>query len=222
VVSSLDLSSARPTSSPRGRGGRSSRGRRRTIGSTTSTPRRNGVASGRGRGGRSRTSRGSLAAPPAKDGLEAPSPLRQELSPVPTASVDEDVEGDEALDEVDKELAGGPAASLGRARVGPGEEDQGYEDSFIGEGGEGEADVDEDAEALSSENEDDEEQEEEAEDEDLEEGDENENESTYEGGNGYAASESSEPEADVEGEAEAEVEGDEAGEGGDDETMDDQ
>lgn len=231
VVSSLDLSGARPTSSPRGRGGRSSRGRRRTIGSTTSTPRRNGVASGRGRGGRSRTSRGGLAAPTGKDGLEAPSPLRQELSPMPTASVDEDVEGDEALDEVDKELAGEesgePATSSGRARVGPGEEDQGYEDSFIGEGGEGEADVDEDAEALTSENEEDEEQEDEAEDEDLEEGDgdENENESTYGGGNGYAASESSEPEADVEGEAEgeaeAEVEGDEAGED-DDETMDDQ
>ncbi|KAL1858470.1 hypothetical protein Plec18167_006992 [Paecilomyces lecythidis] len=232
-----DLSGVGPASSSRGRGGRTYRGRRKPAGSTTSTPRRNGVASARNRGGRSRTSRGGLAAGTAKEGLEAPSPLRQELSPMPTASVDEDIEGDgeEALDDVDKELTGEggePAPSSGGARLAPGEDDQGYEDSFI-EGGEGEAEanVDDDTDGLSTENEDDDEQEEEAEDEDLEEGegegdgDENENESNY-GGNGYAASESSEPEADVEGEAEgeaeAEVEGEDAGEGDDDETMEDQ
>ncbi|KAJ9211349.1 hypothetical protein DTO166G4_7083 [Paecilomyces variotii] len=231
----VDPSDARPGSPSRGRGGRTSRARRKPVASTNTTPRRNGLAASRSKGGRSRTSRAGLAVATAKDGLEAPSPLRQELSPMPTASVDEDVEreGEEVLDEVDKELAGEeggePAPSSSRAHLAPGDEDQGYEDSFI-EGGEGEAeaDVDEDADALSTDNEDDEEQEE-AEDEDVEEGEgngeENENESNY-GGNGYAASESSEPEADVEGEAEGEaeveVEGDEAGEGDDDETMEDQ
>lgn len=245
--SNLDLAAARATTSSRGRG-RSGHGRRKTIGSTasaTTTPKRqNGLALRGGRGGRGRGARGGLAAAAAsaaaRNGLEPPSDQHDhdQLSPAP-ASEDVDIEGEgeeTMLGEVSGEedefhvhpssRARGPEADL--------HDEQGYDESFIGEGEAGEGDVDEDAEALSSENEDehDEEADEdeiddagEGEDIDVEgegEGEGDENSSTYEGGNGYAGSEDTEPEGDVEGDVEGEPEAEAEGEGDEDEVMEDQ
>ncbi|OOF97864.1 hypothetical protein ASPCADRAFT_205139 [Aspergillus carbonarius ITEM 5010] len=125
-----------------------------------------------------------------KDGLDVPS-RDQELSPMPGSAQlgddDGDLEAEEGLDDIDREILG---EGSGEEEVGPTRKartshpaEVGYEDSFIGEGG----DPDEEAEALSSD-----ENDEEADDDDLEEGDGDvdgdDNSSTMEGGNGYAAS----------------------------------
>ncbi|KAE8160233.1 hypothetical protein BDV40DRAFT_270950 [Aspergillus tamarii] len=163
-----------------------------TDASTAATPKTKSTSASRSKNNRSRASRptgDALAAPDGatKDSLEAPS-QDQELSSMPG---DMDGEAEEGLDDIDRELLG----------EGSGEEDEGvsrrplpsrpvepgYEDSFIGEGG------DDDADALSSDENDDE-----ADEDDLEgegdvdvEGDGDENSSAFEGGNGYAASEAS-------------------------------
>ncbi|KAE8410494.1 hypothetical protein BDV36DRAFT_289550 [Aspergillus pseudocaelatus] len=169
-----------------------------TDASTAATPKAKSTSASRSKNNRSRASRptgDALAAPDggAKDSLEAPS-QDQDLSSMPG---DMDGEAEEGLDDIDRELLG----------EGSGEEDEGvsrrplpsrpvepgYEDSFIGDGG------DEDADALSSDENDDE-----ADEDDLEgegdvdvEGDGDENSSTFEGGNGYAASEASSVAGDV-------------------------
>ncbi|KAB8239761.1 hypothetical protein ETB97_008078 [Aspergillus alliaceus] len=166
-----------------------------TEGSATVTPKAKPSSASRSKSNRNRTSRptgSSLAAPDGatKDGLEAPS-QDQELSSMPG---DMEGEAEEGLDDIDRELLGegsgdeDEGASRGPQTSRPVE--AGYEDSFIGEGG------DDDAEALSSD-----ENDEEADDDDLEEGegdvdvdvegDGDDNSSTFEGGNGYAASDAS-------------------------------
>lgn len=146
-----------------------------------------------------------------RDGLEAPS-RDHELSPMPASAQlgDDDIEGEgeEGLDDIDRELLGegsgdedeGPSRLGGPSRPS----EPGYEDSFL-EG------ADDDADGLSSDDND-----EEADDDDLDEGEGDENSSTFEGGHGYAASETSsvapEPSADAGRQAEEKA----------DETMEDQ
>ncbi|GFN12928.1 hypothetical protein AtubIFM56815_006583 [Aspergillus tubingensis] len=173
-------------------------------GASATESKEQGASTSRSKANRSRAQRdagdGETANPDAtKDGLEVPS-RDQELSPMPGSAQmgdeDGDIEGEEGLDDIDREILG----------EGSGEEDVGttrkartshpaelgYEDSFIGDGG----DPDEEGEALSSD-----ENDEEADDDDLDEGegeaDGDDNSSTMEGGNGYAASETSSVAADA-------------------------
>lgn len=274
--SNLDLAAARAATSSRGRA-RPGRGRRKTIGtsaSAASTPKRqNGLATPArgGRGGRGRGSRGGLAAASAsasaRDGLEPPSdhPDHDQLSPAPASEdVDVEGEGDETIDDIDKDMLGEGEvsgeeddeahahrrpSSHARGAAADIHDEQGYDESYIGDGdgdaGEGDADVDEeDADALSSENED--EHDDEADEDEIDDGAEgddidveaegegdgegDDNSSAYEGGNGYAGSEAedTEPEADadegdVEGDVEEpEAEGEGEGDGDEDEVMEDQ
>ncbi|KKA21346.1 INO80 chromatin remodeling complex [Rasamsonia emersonii CBS 393.64] len=154
-------------------------------------------------------------------------------SPMPA----DDVEGDETLDDIDKELLGEMSgneeaededATQLEGVSGVPESDihgeNGYDESFVAEGGAGDGE-EEEAEGLSSDN--DEEHDDEADDEELDEaegdgdveGEGGDNSSTFEGGNGYAASDSSseaggdhdvDVEDGVEGEVDNEVDEDEA------------
>ncbi|PYH47434.1 putative INO80 chromatin remodeling complex (Ies1) [Aspergillus saccharolyticus JOP 1030-1] len=197
MENSGDLAGRIP-SSARSRARAARNAKRKLANAAANTPSaKDGGATGssRSKANRSRSQRDAgdtVAATPdaAKDGLDVPS-RSHELSPMPgsTHPGDED-EGDEGLDEIDRELLGEasgdddgaptPAARASRAA------EAGYEDSFMEAG-----DADEDAEGLSSDDNDDEE----VDDEDLDEGeaeaDADENSSTLEGGNGYAASETS-------------------------------
>ncbi|OJK03820.1 hypothetical protein ASPACDRAFT_75346 [Aspergillus aculeatus ATCC 16872] len=163
--------------------------------STPSAKEPGAASSSRSKANRNRSQRDAedaVASTPnaAKDGLEAPG-RDHELSPMPGSThLGDDDEGEEGLDDIDRELLGEgsgdddgaptPAARTSRPA------EPGYEDSFMEAG-----DADEDAEGLSSDDNDDEE----VDDEDLDEGeaevDADENSSTLEGGNGYAASETS-------------------------------
>ncbi|KAE8351913.1 hypothetical protein BDV28DRAFT_158353 [Aspergillus coremiiformis] len=192
----MDLSGRAPTSA-RSRARAARNAKRKLAGaateaSTGATPKAKSTSASRSKSNRNRASRptGNSLAAPTKDGLEAPS-QDQELS---FMAGDLEGEAEEGLDDIDRELLG----------EGSGEEDEGasrgpqpsrpvepgYEDSFIGEGG--------DDEALSSDENDDE-----ADDDDLDEGEGDvdvdvdvegegdDNSSTFDGGNGYAASETS-------------------------------
>jgi Ino eighty subunit 1 len=200
-----DLAGRIPTSA-RSRARAARNAKRKLAGATAEAsaatiPKAKSTSASRSKSNRSRASHpagGTSSAPngATKDSPEAPS-QDQEMSSMPG-----DIEGEaeEGLDDIDRELLGegsgdeDEGASRGPQPSRSGE--QGYEDSFIGEGG------DEDAEALSSD-----ENDEEADDDDLDEGegdadvdvegDGDENSSTFEGGNGYAASDASSVAGDI-------------------------
>ncbi|KAL3492678.1 hypothetical protein BJX62DRAFT_202637 [Aspergillus germanicus] len=153
----------------------------------TSTP--TGAASkasaSRAKGGRSRSGKGAGASTLGADNAGLDTPGRDDgLSPAPG-----DIEGEEGLDDIDRELLGegsGDEDDLSGAvqALRPGE--QGYEDSFLG------GDGDEDADALSSDEEDDDGEDEELDENDVDmdvEGDADETSSIPDGGERYAGSE---------------------------------
>ncbi|XHG00717.1 hypothetical protein AWENTII_004139 [Aspergillus wentii] len=152
------------------------------TGSSAPRPNRN-----RNRGNRAGGA-GATAAGSAKDSFEARSQDR------PAGDEDGDIEGEEGLDDIDRELLGeGSGDEEAHDPHAPRPVEPGFEDSYIGE----------DAEALSSDDE--------ADDDDLDD-----NSSTYEGANGYAGSESSsvagegvDPEAEPDIEPEAVAKADE-------------
>ncbi|PYI06586.1 INO80 chromatin remodeling complex [Aspergillus sclerotiicarbonarius CBS 121057] len=198
MENSADLAGRAP-SSARSRARAARNAKRKLAGAASGTAaelkEQGASTSSRAKANRSRTQRDAEGADTAtpgaiKDGLDVPS-RDQELSPMPGSAQlgdeDGDLEAEEGLDDIDREILG---EGSGEEDVGPTRKartshpaEVGYEDSFIGEGG----DPDEEAEGLSSD-----ENDEEADDDDLEEGegdvDGDDNSSTLEGGNGYAAS----------------------------------
>ncbi|KAL1965669.1 hypothetical protein VTN77DRAFT_5346 [Rasamsonia byssochlamydoides] len=233
----VGLGAARTTPSSRVAGRvKPARSVKRKVVATTATPVKKSsvTASTRiSKGGRAtkpdESSEMGVAAVSTKAGAEPSSPSHPQLSPMPASarSVDDDVEGDETLDDIDKELLGEAsgneeaedeedATQLEGVSAIPGSDihgENGYEESFV-EGGAGDGE-EEEGDGLSSDN--DEEHDDEADDEELDEGegegdgegdvdvegDGGDNSSTFEGGNGYAASDSS---SEAGGEAEADVE----------------
>jgi Ino eighty subunit 1 len=176
------------------------------VAPTTATPARKVTTSARsskgGRANKSTTLSGAAAS--TKAGAEAASPSHLQLSPMPpsTRSVEDDVEGDETLDDIDKELLGEisgnedeeDATHLEGVSEIPGSDihgENGYEESFVGEGGAGDAEDD----GLSSDN--DEEHDDEADDEELDDA---------EGGDNSSMSEASDSSSEADGGPDADVE----------------
>ncbi|OXV10473.1 hypothetical protein Egran_01771 [Elaphomyces granulatus] len=183
------------------------------AGASGTSKKQSSSAATRAKGSRTSTTRAGApaTATSARNGKEPSSPSRQRKSPAPA-----DVEGEETLDDLDKELLGEVSGNDEEDDRPPrrrqasvvadsdAHDENGYEDSFAEDGVDG-AEGEADEEALSSENEDD--HDDDVDDEELDEGEgdgdgEGEGDvdvdgdgvdgdsSASEGGNGYAASES--------------------------------